>query len=63
MVALITRCEERGLVQRRTSDRDGREVEVHLLKQGERLLVKLAALHRAELKSIRGVFPVPLGDA
>ena len=63
VVALITRCEERGLVQRRTSDRDGREVEVHLLKQGERLLVKLAALHRAELKSIRGVFPVPLGDS
>ena len=63
VVALITRCEERGLVQRRTSERDGREVEVHLLKPGERLLVKLAALHRAELKSIRGVFPVPLGDA
>src|SRR5450631_189621 len=63
VVALITRCEERGLVQRRTSERDAREVEVHLLKPGERLLVKLAALHRAELKSIRGVFPVPLGDA
>ena len=63
VVALITRCEERGLVQRRTSERDGREVEVHLLKPGERLLVKLAALHRAELKSIRWVFPVPLGDA
>jgi DNA-binding MarR family transcriptional regulator len=62
VVALITRCEARGLVHRRSSDRDGREVEVHLLEEGERLLVKLAALHRAELKSIRRVFPVPLED-
>ncbi len=60
VVALITRCEARGLVYRRPSKRDGREVEVHLLKKGERLLVRLAAAHRAELKSIRGVFPVPL---
>src|ERR1700693_312990 len=61
-VALITRCEARGFVQRRPSERDGREVEVHLLKRGERLLVRLAELHRAELKSIHGVFPVPLED-
>ena len=60
VAALISRCELRGLVERRQSERDGREVEVHLLKEGERLLVKLAALHRAELKSIRGVFPVPV---
>jgi DNA-binding MarR family transcriptional regulator len=60
VVALISRCEARAFVQRRPSKRDGREVEVHLLKKGERLLVKLAALHRAELRSIRGVFPVRL---
>ncbi len=60
VAALISRCELRGLVQRRPSERDGREVEVHLLKDGERLLLKLAALHRAELKSIHGVFPVPV---
>lgn len=63
VVALITRCEARGFVQRHPSERDRREVEVHLLKKGERLLVRLAALHRAELKSIRGVFPVPLEDS
>ena len=63
VVALITRCEARGFVQRRPSERDGREVQVHILKKGERLLVKLAALHRAELKSIRGVFPVPVGKS
>jgi DNA-binding MarR family transcriptional regulator len=62
VVALITRCERRGLVFRRPSERDGREVEVRLLKKGERLLVRLASLHRAELRSIRAVFPVPLGD-
>jgi DNA-binding MarR family transcriptional regulator len=60
VVALITRCEEAGLVKRCQSDKDRREIEVHLLKAGERLLVKLASLHRAELKSIRGVFPVPV---
>jgi DNA-binding MarR family transcriptional regulator len=60
VVALISRCEARGLVNRRPSERDGREVEVHLLQEGERLLVKLAALHRAELRSIHGVFPVPV---
>jgi DNA-binding MarR family transcriptional regulator len=63
VVALITRCEARGFVQRRPSERDGREVQVHILKKGERLLVKLAALHRAELKSIRGVFPAPLAKS
>jgi DNA-binding MarR family transcriptional regulator len=61
VVALTTRCEARELVQRPPSERDGREVEVHLTKDGERLLVKLAALHRRELASIRGVFPVPIG--
>jgi DNA-binding MarR family transcriptional regulator len=61
VVALISRCEAAGLVARRPSERDGREVEVHLLKAGVRLLTKLAAMHRAELRSIKGVFPVPLG--
>jgi DNA-binding MarR family transcriptional regulator len=57
VAALISRCELRGLVQRRPSARDGREVQVHLKKKGEALLRKLAALHRAELQSIRGSFP------
>ncbi len=62
VAALVTRCEARGFVSRRPSARDGREVEVHLLREGERLLHSLASLHRGELKSIRGVFPVPLVD-
>jgi DNA-binding MarR family transcriptional regulator len=62
VVALVTRCQARGLVKRHSGERDGREVEVHLTKDGERLLVKLAALHRRELASIRGIFPVPIGE-
>jgi len=61
-VALVTRCEVLGLVQRKPSRTDRRQVEVHLLPQGERLLRRLADLHRAELKSLRGVFQVPQID-
>jgi DNA-binding MarR family transcriptional regulator len=62
VVALINRCEKRGLVCRRPSARDGREVEVHLLEAGERLLVDLATLHRGELKSMRSILPLQLED-
>lgn len=63
VAALITRCERAGLVKRRASLSDRRETEVHLLKPGEDLLLQLASLHRAELKSIGGVFAIPLvGD-
>jgi DNA-binding MarR family transcriptional regulator len=60
VVALISRCEASGLVQRRQSEIDKRQVEVVLLKKGERMLTQLAALHRAELQSLNGVFPIPL---
>ncbi|CAM2197295.1 helix-turn-helix domain-containing protein [Paraburkholderia sp. A1RI_3L] len=59
MVALVSRCEALELVERRTSETDRRQVEVHLLKAGERVLAKLAQLHRAELKSLEGQFRVP----
>jgi DNA-binding MarR family transcriptional regulator len=59
VVALVTRCEALGLVKRVPSEVDRRQVEVHLLKKGERVLTHLASLHRAELKSLRGAFKVP----
>jgi DNA-binding MarR family transcriptional regulator len=59
MVALVSRCEALELVERRTSETDRRQVEVHLRKAGERVLAKLAQLHRAELKSLEGQFRVP----
>jgi DNA-binding MarR family transcriptional regulator len=62
IVALVSRCEAIGLVERRSSEADRRQVEVHLLKAGETILTRLAALHRAELKSLQGKFSVPQID-
>jgi DNA-binding MarR family transcriptional regulator len=59
VVALLTRCESAGLVQRRQSALDRRRVEIHLLPAGEEVLSRLAAIHRAELQSLAGVFTVP----
>lgn len=61
-VTLVSRCEALGLVERRTHDTDRRQVQVHLLDKGESVLHRLAALHRAELKSLQGVFQVPQID-
>jgi len=59
VVALITRCEAMGLVERRHSAIDRRRVEVHLLRQGETILAQLAEQHRVELLSLAGVFTIP----
>jgi DNA-binding MarR family transcriptional regulator len=59
VVALISRCENLGFVERRRSDEDRRRIEVHLLKAGQKLLDKLARLHRTELLSLHGRFVVP----
>lgn len=52
VVALVTRCEEAGLVQRHTSAADRRQVEVHLLPAGRRKLALLAAQHAAQLTAL-----------
>lgn len=62
VVALVSRCETIGLVERRQSETDRRQMEVHLLKPGEAILARLAALHRAELNSLKGTFNVPQID-
>jgi DNA-binding MarR family transcriptional regulator len=51
-----------GLVRRAPSDEDRRQVRVHLEARGEDVLERLAALHRAELKSLEGAFRVPSID-
>ncbi|MEO6277497.1 MarR family transcriptional regulator [Roseateles sp.] len=61
-VTLVTRCEALGLIERRQSAADRRHVEVHLLPDGQHLLERLAELHRAELRSLKGVFKVPQID-
>jgi len=58
VVALLTRCEEAGLVQRRKGRTDGRVVEVHLKAKGSLQLERLAAMHEAELRSLRNTFQV-----
>jgi DNA-binding MarR family transcriptional regulator len=47
--ALVSRCEKLGLVKRKASAEDRRQVEIHLTSRGERSLERLACLHRAEL--------------
>ena len=59
VVALVSRCEEHGFVERRQGRTDRRNVEIHLLPSGERLLAHLAELHRTELQSLGNVFTVP----
>jgi DNA-binding MarR family transcriptional regulator len=58
-VALVSRCEEAGLVTRRVSDEDRRAVYVELTAKGERLIERLARQHRNELLAIQGrlLFP------
>lgn len=60
VVALVSRCEAAGFVERRAAKADKRSVEVHLLPEGEAVLAHLAALHKAELKSLQGAFAVPV---
>lgn len=55
VVALVTRCEEAGLVRRKSSSTDRRLVEVHLLPMGRQKLNALAlrhAHHVAELAKV-----------
>lgn len=58
VVALLSRCEESGLVVRRKSEVDRRRVEVHLSRRGEKSLERLVGLHEAELRSLQGTFRV-----
>ncbi|OLL32211.1 MarR family transcriptional regulator [Burkholderia sp. SRS-W-2-2016] len=62
VVALVSRCEALNLVRRQISETDRRQVEVHLEKAGERVLERLAELHRAELRSLEGSFRIPQID-
>lgn len=59
MVALISRCESLGLVERRASTSDLRQVEVRLTASGERCIEALAGVHRDELESFQGLLAAP----
>ena len=59
VVALITRCESLGLVDRRVDEEDRRRVLVRLTDKGEKRQERLAELHRSELLSLQKRFFVP----
>src|SRR5688500_5830048 len=51
-VGLVDRLGDQGLVAREPSPEDGRKVYLRLTVKGDRVLEKLAAVHREELKRI-----------
>lgn len=59
VVSLVSRCEKLGLTYRQQGKTDRREVEVHLTPEGEKIVGKLARLHRDELLNLQGIFQVP----
>ena len=58
VVALVTRCENAGMVRRVPGSVDRRQVEVHLTKAGDRCIARLGQLHRTELRSLSNVFTI-----
>jgi DNA-binding MarR family transcriptional regulator len=59
VVSLVSRCESLGLVYREQGKTDRREVRVKLTPAGDKLVKKLARLHRDELLKLQGIFQVP----
>ena len=55
---LVLRVEEKGLVERRPDERDGRVQHVHLTRAGEALLARMLPVHHAVLADLMaGVDP------
>ena len=52
VVGLVSRCESAGLVKRKRSIEDARQVEVHLTAKGERTLNAIAASQTGELATL-----------
>jgi DNA-binding MarR family transcriptional regulator len=52
VVGLVSRCEAAGLVKRKRSAEDARQVEVHLTAKGERALNAIAVAQSGELKAL-----------
>jgi DNA-binding MarR family transcriptional regulator len=63
VVALVTRCEEAGLVRRQANELDGRLVEVHPTARGRRLVAVLGAQHQAQLGALAAVIEAARASA
>lgn len=65
-VELVRRSVDNGLVSKRVSERDRREVILEIAPKGRRVLEKLAVAHRTELRSmapvLMGAIGVLVGD-
>jgi len=59
VVELVNRAQSQGLVQRTTDPDDARAVRVLLTEEGERLLGRLSALHRDELRRMDAALTLP----
>jgi DNA-binding MarR family transcriptional regulator len=59
VVELINRAQSQGLVQRATDPDDARAVRVLLTDEGDRVLGRLSALHRDELRRMDSVLALP----
>lgn len=53
VVGLVTRCETAGLVKRKRSLEDARQVQVHLTAKGEKTLDSIATAMAGELKTLQ----------
>lgn len=59
VVSLASRCEKLGLIYRQRGTADKRQVQIYLTQEGDKLVKKVASLHRDELLNMRGKFKIP----
>lgn len=59
VVSLASRCEKLGLIYRQRGTADKREVQIYLTPEGNKLVTKIAGLHRDELLNLQGKFRIP----
>lgn len=59
VVSLASRCEKLGLIYRQRGTADKRQVQIYLTQEGDKLVKKLASLHRDQLLNMREKFKIP----
>jgi DNA-binding MarR family transcriptional regulator len=62
VVELVNRAQRQDLVQREPHPTDARAVRVLLTDQGERVLARLGAMHRDELRRLGSALAAPFWD-
>lgn len=61
-VALVDRCEQLSLVERRQGREDRRQIEVHLLEEGIERVTRIAEAHQPDLYQLHAGMLFPLGE-